>query len=116
MISRLHPARRARRLPSSSPSERALSLDPPTDVVSGSDLRFRVIGRREGMAISPLTVSVVCPWFLAGGAGPVGRDGRAGAVSGSELVRRPWRLAGGRLRRAGSAIRARGASLRADAA
>lgn len=65
---------------------------------------FRVIGRHEGMAVSPFTVPVACPWFRVGGLGRTARDGRAGAVTRSELIRGLLRQADRRLRRAGQPL------------
>jgi len=66
-----------------------------------------------GAGVLPLACSAACPGFLARGGGSGWPSGLAGADR-FGLVR-PLRRAARRLRRGGSAIRARGASLAAGA-
>ena len=94
-----------------------LSLDPPTHSGRSFSLRFlreEFSGVNRGAGVLPLALPAACPGFLAGGRGSGGRCGRRGADR-SGLVR-PLRRAGRRRWRAGCAIPARGASLRAGAA
>ena len=93
-----------------------LSLDPPTHSGRSFSLRFlheEFSGVNRGAGVLPLALPAACPGFLAGGRGSGGRCGRRGADR-SGLVR-PLRRAGRRRWRAGCAIPARGASLRAGA-
>ena len=71
-------------------------------------------GGNPGVGVLPLACSAACPGFLGSGSGVRVAVAAVGVRTGSGLVR-PLRRAGRRPRRAGSAIRARGASPRAGA-